>query len=169
MAISPEPLYQDNMGIPSSAIPPPDLSLLYRDAPTDKEVNLLVWMEHPDPMRRRWAITWSVGIAPSGAEVFRILHLVQEPNHVGLTNWGPLTRPLLEEDMRITRKFLIARHLGADARQRLERIAATTRVQAPDGVYGTQHWVVDVLKSAVEQGIFANSQCRAATSLAWQN
>lgn len=93
---------------------------------------------------------------------------MQEPNHVGLTNWGPLTRPLSDEDVRFTRKYAIARQLPVEARQRLERIAATTRVQAPDGVYGTQHWVVEVLKTAVEQGIFANAQCRAVTRKAWE-
>lgn len=164
--MSAEPQYLEDMGIPTSAIPPPDLSLLYRDSPEDKDVRLVVWFDKPEPADRRWGIGWTVGWAPSGAEVLRLLHLMQEPNFNGLTNWGPLTRPLSEEDARLTKRFPIAR-LSLDARQRLERIAAKTQVQAPDGQYGSQHWVVEVLKQAVEANLLSNSQCRAATHAAW--
>ncbi|KAH7107721.1 hypothetical protein BKA62DRAFT_684242 [Auriculariales sp. MPI-PUGE-AT-0066] len=159
--------FRPNMGRPESAIPPMDLSLLYRDSPEDKNVSLLAYIDVADPNLRRWAIIWPVGWTSSGSEVLRMLHLMQEPNHVGWTNWGPITHPLSDEDARLSRRYTVA-HLSSDARQRLERIAGHARVQEPDGTYGTQHWVVDLLREAVEHGILTNSQCRAATHAAWE-
>jgi hypothetical protein len=97
----------------------------------------------------------------------RMLYLVQEPNYVGLTNWGPTTTYLSEEDTRLTRRYTIA-HLPVEARQRLERIAAVAKVQEDDGNWGSQHWVVELLRKAVELGILTNSQCRAVTNTAWE-
>jgi len=96
-----------------------------------------------------------------------MLQLVEEPGQVQLVNWSPVTNVLCGDEARLTRRFTIA-CLSLDARQRLERIAGSTRVQIPDGTYCTQHWVVEMLRDAVEHGIFTNSQCREATHSAWE-
>jgi hypothetical protein len=155
-------IVKPNMGRPPGRISPVAIDHIYRDPDIDLLVYLLVNSDHPDARGRHWSISWQVGEldessgtdSPRIHRVERVLHIVREVGLEYYTNWGPITR------------FFETTHFNAIPiatisllnRKALEEIASSTEVYEPNGAWNCQDWVVEVLRKAIEKGIFTTKE-----------
>ncbi|KAI0076760.1 hypothetical protein K474DRAFT_1662634 [Panus rudis PR-1116 ss-1] len=154
--------YVPNMGKRDYMLPPVDLGFLYPDK-RDKECPVSLWVKFVDepiaPSARHWAIVWDVPGREGSVRLraFRQLQVTRERDKQGvpcdhLTNWGPMTKSVTDDDLNRSRLIPLG-DIGLAGRKRLEEIASTMPIHVPDGDWNNQHWIIAVLELAVQEGI----------------
>lgn len=141
---------------------PPGVDHLYPDPDRPLDVVIIAAKNvTPNPtLRLHWAICWQVGVASTGDAVHRQLAVVRERGPGGLlphlTNWGPKTR--IDQPLDDEATVIPIATLSRGERRRMEAIAASEPVKAPNGVWNCKTWVSDVLRRSVEEGIISAGQ-----------
>jgi len=129
---------------------PADLQWLVKESTEPLDVTLLVHCK-----TFHWLIYWKAPLANDDPNnpALRVIHLIQEINRDHLTNWGPLTKSVGRSTISGGYKFPLGK-LTLQQRKALEAIAEEHPVQAPDGKYDCKTWIEQVVKKAIDAGIF---------------
>ncbi|KZT24272.1 hypothetical protein NEOLEDRAFT_1135465 [Neolentinus lepideus HHB14362 ss-1] len=161
--------YLPNYGRPHNVQPPPDMSLDYPDPDTPLPVYLHVHPElarrfsHHQPTTRdlHWSIDWWVSqdLLKTVQSTWEVLPDGSKAQH--LTNWGPITRSPTRA-MRMHAKPVLIAIVPLEKRNVLCEIARTQLVRLPDGEYNCQNFTEEILREAVQRGVFEQGDVERA-------